>query len=98
MNFSPDLDENGILLDQEESVPYLQLKTWRSLQANDPVHTRLYSLIKTGQEPEKRRTGGMFTEIKHLHTLFLRDALKIHSSGVVMVLSKSGHFEGLQYQ
>ena len=44
MNFSPDLDENGILLDQEESVPYLQLKTWHSLQANDPVHTRLYSL------------------------------------------------------
>ena len=88
------IDEEGKMEDGQENVPYLQLKTWRSLQSNDPVHTRLCSLIKSGQEPEKRRTGGMFTEIKHLHTLFLRDSLKIHSSGVVMVRSKTGHYDG----
>lgn len=75
-------------------VPFLQLATWRNLQANDSVHAKLVNLINSGQEPERRRTGGEHTVVKHLHTLFTRDNLIIHKSGVVMVRAKHGHFDG----
>ena len=77
----------------EETVPWLQLKTWKTIQMNDPVHTKLMTLIKTGQEPEKRKTGGDFTILKHLHTLYVRNSLKIHRS-VIMVKTKTGAFDG----
>ena len=77
-----------------ENVPFLQLRTWRTEQKNDSVHSKLVTLMHNGQEPERRKTGGMFTTLKHLHGLYMKNNLKLHKSGVVMVRSKSGHFDG----
>ena len=51
-------------------------------------------LLNIGQEPEKKRTGGDNTALKHLHTLYLRDNLKVHTSGVVMVRTTGGFYDG----
>ena len=79
---------------ENDQVPFLQLRTWLHEQKNCPVHSRVAALIKNGQEPERRKTGGAHTQVKHLHTLFKRDNLKIHKSGVIMVRSKHGFFDG----
>ena len=88
--------ENGdISLDPaSKQVPFLQLATWKNLQSNDGVHTKLHKLIKTGQEPERRRTGGDHTVLKHLHTLYLRENLRIHESGVIMIRTPEGFYGG----
>ena len=75
-------------------IPFLQLATWKSLQMNDSIHSKVMHLIRTGQEPERRKTGGAYTSIKHLHTLFTKDNLIIHKSGVIMVRAKDGHYDG----
>ena len=90
---NPD-DDNKDILDDNSATPYLQLKTWLNEQRNDPVHCRLMSLINTGQEPEKRKTGGIFTVVKHLHQMYLKDNLQVHKSGVIMVRQKQGYFQG----
>ena len=36
--------EDGVTLE----APYLQLKTWKIIQMNDSVHSRLHTLIKNG--------------------------------------------------
>ena len=77
-----------------ENVPFLQLRTWKTEQKNDSVHSKLVTLMHNGQEPERRRTGGMFTTLKHLHGLYMKNNLKLHKSGVVMVRTKTGHFDG----
>ena len=82
------------IIEEDSDVPYLQLKTWRHEQRNCPVHSRIVALIKNGQEPERRKTGGLHTQVKHLHTLYKRNNLKIHSSGVVMVKTPQGHYDG----
>ena len=76
-----------------DSVPYLQLNTWKQEQMQDPVHSKLMALIKNGQAPDKKRTGGTNTLLKHLHTLFLKNNLRIHK-GVFMVKTKQGHYDG----
>ena len=86
--------ENEELLDGAETVPFLQSKTWRNIQENDSVHSRLRKLIKYGQEPEKKWTGGDNTTLKLMHTLFLKNNLIIHESGVIMVRTKEGNFGG----
>ena len=89
-------ENDDIKIDNDDltTVPFLQLKTWRHLQQQDGVHTKLMKLIKTGQEPEKKKTGGEFTALKHLHNLFLKNNVKVHSSGVIMVRSATGHYSG----
>ena len=82
------------IMEEDSDVPYLQLKTWRHEQRNCPVHSRIVALIRNGQEPERRKTGGLHTQVKHLHTLYKRNNLKIHSSGVVMVKTPQGHYDG----
>ena len=77
----------------ETKVPFLQLSTWKNLQMNDGVHSKLMQLIKTGQEPERRKTGGTHTTVKHLHTLFVKNQMKIHK-GVLMVRTKNGFWDG----
>ena len=80
--------------DKSTQVPYLQLKTWAHIQANDSTHTRLTKLIKTGQSPLKKKTGGEETILKHLFNLFQKKMIKLDNSGVILVKSKGGHFDG----
>ena len=91
------VEDNGKVAIEEadmNKVPFLQLRTWKNIQQNDGVHTRLMRLIKSGQEPEKKRTGSEHTMLKHLHTLYLCDNLKVHTSGVIMVRTQSGFYNG----
>ena len=87
-------DEGQVQDDNINQVPYLQLRTWRDLQMNNSLHTKLMRLIKNGQEPDRRKTGGENTLLKNMHTMYLKDNLKVHSSGVIMVRQKLGHFQG----
>ena len=87
-------DDNKDILDDMSATPYLQLRTWLNEQRNDAVHCKLMSLINTGQEPEKRKTGGVFTVVKHLHQMYLKDNLQVHKSGVIMVRQKQGYYNG----
>ena len=87
-------DEIHIEENDDKEVPFLQLKTWRHLQQQDGVHTKLMKLIKTGQEPERKRTGGLHTTLKHLHTLFQKDNVVVHKSGVIMVRTVNGKYDG----
>ena len=86
--------ESSELLKDPSSTPYLQMKTWANEQKNCPIHCKLRHLISTGQEPEKKRTGGINTTIKHLHQMFLKDNLKVNKSDVIMVRQKNGFFQG----
>ena len=87
-------NEDLVLTPESAQVPFLQLATWKNLQANDSVHTKVMKLIKNGQEPERRKTGGDNTIIKHMHTLYLRENLKVHESGVIMIRTPEGHYGG----
>ena len=87
-------DDCPEMLEVEEKIPFLQLRTWKHEQVNCPVHSRLSALLKNGQEPERKKTGGLHTQVKHLHTLFKRNNLRVHKSGVIMVRSKEGHYDG----
>ena len=89
-----DEGEAGSFFEEPENVPFLQLRTWRTEQKNDSAHSKLVTLMHNGQEPERRKTGGVFTTLKHLHGLYMKNNLKLHKSGVVMVRTKSGHFDG----
>ena len=73
-------------------APFLQLKTWKTIQMNDSVHSRLHALIKNGQIPLKKKTGGEETLLKNLHTMFTKRGLIVDHSGVIMVKVKNGHF------
>ena len=87
-------DDCEEIFKEPDSVPFLQLKTWLHEQRNCPIHGKLMKLIKTGQTPERRKTGGANTTLKHLHTLYTRDNLKVHKSGVIMVRCRDGYFDG----
>ena len=91
LNEKDDCEE---IFKESDSVPFLQLKTWLHEQRNCPVHGKLMKLIKTGQTPEQKKTGGTNTTLKHLHTLYTRNNLKIHKSGVIMVRCRDGYFDG----
>ena len=89
-----DDDDCPEMRSEEEKIPFLQLRTWKHEQMNCPVHSRLSALLKNGQEPERRKTGGVHTQVKHLHTLFKRNNLMVHKSGVIMIRSKEGFYNG----
>ena len=73
------------ILDGTYKMPYLQARTWASLQKKDPVVSKLIKLIEVGQKPEQKRTGGNNTILKNLHSQFTKGNLKISSSGLVTV-------------
>ena len=75
-------------------APFLQLKTWKTIQFNDSTHTRLKELIRNGQTPIKKKTGGQETVLKLLHTHFTKKSLKNDPSGVIMIKQKHGHYDG----
>ena len=37
---------------------------------------------------------GKHTLLKNMHNMYLKDNLIVHSSGVIMIRSKQGHFNG----
>ena len=73
------------ILDGTYKMPYLQARTWASLQKKDPVVSKLIKLIEVGQKPEQKRTGGNNTILKNLHSQFTKGNLKISSSSLVTV-------------
>ena len=79
---------------EEKEAPFLQTKTWVDIQKNDPTHAKLASLIRDGQAPERKKTGGANTVLKNLHTLFMKGNLKIDSSGLILVRAQHGFKEG----
>ena len=54
------------ILSGQATVPYHQRKTWKEMQDNDMVHTKLRNMIATGQLPEKKKTNGPYTKLKYL--------------------------------
>ena len=77
----------------QQTAPFLQIPTWLDIQRNDSTHTRLVKLIESGQSPERKRTGGEETVLKHLHTMFTKGDVKVHSSGLVLVRAKNGFMD-----
>ena len=75
------------------TMPFIQLKTWKSIQENDGVHTKLKHLIEIGQSPEKKKTKDDNTKLKLLHNLYCKGDLEI-KEGVIMVKTAEGHFKG----
>ena len=83
------------VMDGETLMPYTQRRTWLGTQLKDSVHTQLKKLINTSQLPDKRKTRGDATKLKQLHSLYVKNELKIDSrDGLVMVKHPEGHFGG----
>ena len=77
-----------------QGAPFLQTSTWLDIQKNDPTHEKLSALIRNGQAPERKRTGGENTVLKNLHNLFMRGNLKVDSQGLILIRQKDGFKEG----
>ena len=77
-----------------QSIPYTNRGTWLNVQANDPTSCRLTNLIATGQAPPSKKTGGEFTRLKQLHTLFSKGQIRIEEDGLITMETKDGHFKG----
>ena len=77
-----------------EEAPFLQTATWIDIQKNDSTHEKLAALIRSGQAPEKKRTGGENTVLKNLHTLFMKGNLKVENNGLILVRSQQGFKDG----
>ena len=81
-------------LKSNQTAPFLQLSTWLDIQKNDPTHVRLANLIRTGQGPERKRTGGEETVLKNLHSLYMKDNLKVDSNGLILIRAQHGFLGG----
>ena len=77
-------------LNNSATVPYTQRGAWKNVQKNDPVHSDLMSLMKTGQLPPNKKTGTRYTWLKNLHTLYRRGDLKVSRDGLILVKVQSG--------
>ena len=73
-------------------MPYIQKKTWLGQQLSDQVHVRFRRLVETGQHPEKKKTCGDFTLIKHLYGKYQAGDVIIQPDGLVMVKVRDGYF------
>ena len=80
-------------LQSGETAPFLQTSTWLDIQCNDSTHSCLKNLIKTGQGPERKKTGGEETVLKHLHGLYMKDNLKIDKNWLVLVRAQHGFMD-----
>ena len=78
----------------EKSMPFLQKKAWVSVQKEDSVHSKLKYLIRTSQGPEKKKTGGDNTVLKHLHTSYLAGDVTIDNDELVKIKTPNGYFDG----
>jgi len=70
------------------NMPYLQPKTWTILQQRDPALAKLTKLIKTGQKPECKKTGGDNTTINLLYGHFVKGNLNISNAGLLTLKAK----------
>ena len=85
--------ENGIV-----NMPYLQRPAWLKVQKNDKIHQKLASLISLSQSPEKKKTGGDFTTLKRLHSLYTKGQLKQDADGLFTVSNidqEKGHYKAV---
>ena len=82
------------ILEGKSLMPFIQLKTWLGQQLNDQVHVVFRRLVSTGQHPEKKKTCGDFTIIKHLYKKYQAGDVTIRPDGLVMVRVRDGHFGG----
>ena len=76
------------------NMPFAQKKAWTDLQHNDNVHNTVRYLIKVGQRPDKHKTKGDNTLIKHLYGYFLEGKLKVDDEGTILIKVPQGHFNG----
>ena len=51
-------------------------------------------LIKVGQRPDKHKTKGDNTLIKHLYGYFLESRLMVDDEGTILIKVPQGHFNG----
>ena len=82
------------VLDGTVALPFIQRKAWLVSQHQDKVHIDLRRLIQSGQQPEKRSTGGPATKLKLLYNLYRSGDLKVDKDGLVMAKAKDGYFAG----
>ena len=76
------------------NMPFAQKKAWTDLQHNDNVHNTVRYLVKVGQRPNKHKTKGDNTLIKHLYGYFIEGKLKVDDEGTILVKVPQGHFNG----
>ena len=75
-------------------MPFAQRSVWLNIQKGDSVHQQLTNLIRTGQLPQSKKTGGDNTRLKLLHNLYTQGKLQINKDGLILVRSQDGFFEG----
>ena len=75
-------------------MPFAQRSVWLNIQRGDSVHQQLTNLIRTGQLPQSKKTGGDNTRLKLLHNLYTQGKLQINKDGLILVRSQDGFFEG----
>ena len=78
------------------NMPFLQSEAWRKVQMKDPAHRKLDWLISSGQQPEKKKTKGINTYIKHLYTQYKSG--KLSKSGGVFKVNFSEPNSGISYK
>ena len=66
-------------------MPYTQPRTWLALQKKDPALSKLSKLIRSGQKPEDKKTGGDYTVLKLLYGQFTKGNLAIAKDGLITV-------------
>ena len=66
-------------------MPYTQHPAWLEVQKKCPIHQVIHRLMQTGQTPDKKKTKGNNTVIKHLFNLHRANKLK-SEKGLLLVL------------
>ena len=72
------------ILEGKFQMPYAQPAAWAALQRKDPVPSKLYKLIKSGQKPETKKTGGDNITLKTCYNQFAKGSLSISNSGLLV--------------
>ena len=78
------------------TMPYTQQAAWRQAQSVDKTLCALVKLINTGQLPEKKKTCGEFTTLKHLYNIYSKGDLKVSSQGLITVTQRNTNGEQSQ--
>ena len=78
------------------AMPYTQQAAWRQAQSVDKTLSALTKLINTGQMPEKKKTCGEFTILKHLYNLYSKGDLKLSGQGLITVTQRNPNGEQSQ--
>ena len=75
-------------------MPFSQKRNWTEMQNNCNVHNTVRYLIKVGQRPNRHKTKGDNTLIKHLYGYFLEGKLLIDEEGTILIKVPEGHYNG----